>query len=94
MENYSKDISLDEVSGKVDVSPYYFTRLFKEETGETFLEYLTKLRMDKAKELMKDQSISVKDICTRVGYADPNYFSRIFKKAVGMTPTEYRAGEM
>lgn len=94
MENYSKDISLDEVSGKVDVSPYYFTRLFKEETGETFLEYLTGLRMDKAKELMKDQSISVKDICTRVGYADPNYFSRIFKKAVGMTPTEYRAGEM
>ncbi|MBQ8956763.1 MAG: AraC family transcriptional regulator [Lachnospiraceae bacterium] len=90
-ENYSKDISLDEISGRVDVSPYYFTRLFKEETGETFLEYLTGLRMDKAKELMRDQSISVKDICTQVGYSDPNYFSRIFKKTVGKTPTEYRA---
>lgn len=90
-ENYSKDISLDEVSGKVDVSPYYFTRLFKEETGETFLEYLTRLRIDSAKELMKDPSVSIKDICTRVGYADPNYFSRIFKKSEGKTPTEYRS---
>ena len=89
--NYSRDISLDEVSGKVDVSPYYFTRLFKEETGETFLEYLTGLRVNKAKELMKDPDASVKDICVQVGYADPNYFSRIFKKATGMTPTEYRA---
>ncbi|MBO5550565.1 MAG: AraC family transcriptional regulator, partial [Lachnospiraceae bacterium] len=90
-DNYTKDISLDEISGKVDVSPYYFTRLFKEETGETFLEYLTGFRMDKAKELMKDPDISVKDICTQVGYTDPNYFSRIFKKTVGKTPTEYRA---
>lgn len=88
--NYSRDISLDEVSGKVDVSPYYFTRLFKEETGETFLEYLTGLRVNKAKELMKNPDASVKDICVQVGYADPNYFSRIFKKATGMTPTEYR----
>ena len=92
-DNYSNDISLDEVSGKVDVSPYYFTRLFKEETGETFLEYLTRLRIDNAKELMKDPDVSIKDICTRVGYSDPNYFSRIFKKAVGKTPTEYRTGE-
>lgn len=91
-DNYSRDISLDEISGKVDVSPYYFTRLFKEETGETFLEYLTSFRIDKAKELMKDPDISVKDICSQVGYADPNYFSRIFKKTVGKTPTEYRAG--
>ncbi len=91
-DNYAKDISLDDVSGRVDVSPYYFTRLFKEETGETFLEYLTGLRMDKAKELMKDQNLSVKDICAQVGYSDPNYFSRIFKKAVGETPTEYRSG--
>ncbi len=48
--------------------------------------------MDKAKELMKDQNLSVKDICAQVGYSDPNYFSRIFKKAVGETPTEYRSG--
>jgi two-component system response regulator YesN len=93
-DNYANDISLDEVSGRVDVSPYYFTRLFKEETGETFLEYLTQLRIEKAKEMIKDPNASIKDICTKVGYADPNYFSRIFKKAVGMTPTEYRTENM
>ena len=74
----------------MDVSPYYFTRLFKEETGETFLEFLTGIRIDRAKELMKDSDLTVKDICAKVGYADPNYFSRIFKKTVGETPTEYR----
>ncbi len=93
-ENYSSDISLDEVSGRVDVSPYYFTRLFKEETGETFLEYLTRLRIESAKELMKDPELSIKDICIKAGYSDPNYFSRIFKKAVGVTPTEYRSGSV
>ena len=44
----------------------------------------------RAKEMIKDPDISIKDVCTKVGYSDPNYFSRIFKKAVGMTPTEYR----
>lgn len=93
-ENYAKDISLDDVSGQVDVSPYYFSRLFREETGETFLEYLTSLRIERAKELMKDIGISIKEVCAEVGYSDPNYFSRLFKKAVGLTPTEYRAEVM
>ncbi|MBR4529853.1 MAG: helix-turn-helix domain-containing protein [Lachnospiraceae bacterium] len=89
-ENFDRDLSLDEVSSRADVSPYYFSRLFKEETGETFMEYLTALRVNRAKELLADPAMSVKDICTAVGYADPNYFSRIFKKAEGVTPTEYR----
>ena len=89
-DNYVKDISLDDVAGYVEVSPYYLSRLFKEETGETFMEYLTSLRMKKAMELMKDPDNSIKDICAEVGYSDPNYFSRIFKKSEGVTPTEYR----
>ncbi|MBR5376109.1 MAG: helix-turn-helix domain-containing protein [Lachnospiraceae bacterium] len=89
-ENYSRDISLDDVAGYAEVSPYYLSRTFKEETGETFMEYLTSLRMKKAMELMKDPDYSIKDICTEVGYSDPNYFSRIFKKSEGLTPTEYR----
>ncbi len=89
-ENYVKDISLDDVAGYVEVSPFYLSRTFKEETGETFMEYLTSLRMKKAMELMKDPDYSIKDICTAVGYSDPNYFSRIFKKSEGLTPTEYR----
>lgn len=89
-ENYSKDISLDDVSRILDISPYYFSKLFKEETGENFIEYLTNIRIEKAKKLLQNREISIKNICADTGYSDPNYFSRIFKKQVGITPTEYR----
>ncbi len=93
-ENFQKDISLDDVSRRLDLSSYYFSKLFKEETGSNFTEYVTKLRMDKAKELLEDKSLSMKAICSAVGYSDPNYFSRIFKKNEGVTPTEYRGREV
>lgn len=89
-ENFSHDISLDDVSRIVDISPYYFSKLFKEETGENFIEYLTNIRIEKAKQLLSNKEISIKSICVATGYSDPNYFSRIFKKQVGITPTEYR----
>lgn len=92
-ENYSKDLSLDEVSKVVNISPYYFSKLFKEEDGTNFIDYLTEIRMDKAKMLLMDKNLSMKEICVAVGYADPNYFSRTFKKNVGVTPTEYREGK-
>ena len=88
--NYSRDISLDDVSRTVNISPYYFSKIFKDETGEGFVEYLTRIRMDKAKELLTTSEYSMKEICAMVGYADPNYFSRSFKKNVGVTPTEYK----
>lgn len=88
--NYSRDISLDEVSAAVNISPYYFSKIFKEDVGEGFVEYLTRIRMDKAKELLTTTECSMKEICSMVGYADPNYFSRTFKKNVGVTPTEYK----
>lgn len=88
---FQKDISLDEVSKEVNVSPYYFSKLFKEETGQNFIEYLTEIRIQKAKELLSQgNETSMKEICLACGYQDPNYFSRIFKKTVGHTPTEYR----
>ena len=89
-ENYSKDISLDDVSGLVNISPYYFSKIFKEETGEYFIEYLTKIRIEKAKELLVKPDISIKEAGIRSGYTDPNYFSRIFKKQTDMTPSEYK----
>lgn len=89
-ENYQKDISLDEVSRLVDISPYYFSKLFKQEQGENFIEYLTRIRMQKARQLLKNPNYSIKEICVMSGYSDPNYFSRIFKKYEGMTPSEYR----
>lgn len=91
--NYSKDISLDDVSRTVNISPYYFSKIFKEETGEGFVEYLTGIRIEKAKELLNTTEYSIKEICSMVGYADPNYFSRSFKKNVGVTPTEYKDGK-
>ena len=89
-ENFSKDISLEDVSMKVDISSYYFSKLFKEETGRNFIEYLTELRMEEAKRLLKETDMSMKEICGMVGYSDPNYFSRSFKKYTGVTPTEAR----
>ena len=89
-ENYARDISLEEVSRNTDISAYYFSKLFKEGTGETFIEYLTHFRINKAKELIAKSEYSMKEICQMVGYSDPNYFSRIFKKNVGVTPTEYK----
>ena len=88
-ENFSNEITLEEVSKSVCVSPHYFSRLFKEETSENFIEYLTKIRIEKAKELMKTSNLSIKEICFKIGYADPNYFSHIFKKIEKLTPSEY-----
>ena len=90
--NYNRDISLDDVSRAVNISPYYFSKIFKENTGENFIEYLTNIRIDKAKELLGTTEYSMKEICSMVGYSDPNYFSRSFKKNVGVTPTEYKEG--
>jgi len=89
-QNYSKALSLDEVSYYVNISPYYFSKIFKEGTGENFIEYLTNIRIEKAKELLSTSDYSMKEICVMVGYSDPNYFSRSFKKNVGVTPTEYK----
>ena len=74
----------------MNISPYYFSKLFKEEAGENFIEYLTKVRIAHAKELLRNPALSIKEICILSGYSDPNYFSRIFKKQEGVTPSEYR----
>lgn len=88
--NYNKPLSLDDVSYYVNISPYYFSRIFKEGAGENFIEYLTAIRMEKAKELLVSGEYSMKEIGVMVGFTDPNYFSRSFKKNVGVTPTEYK----
>ena len=90
--NYNKALNLDDVSFYVNISPYYFSKIFKEGTGENFIEYLTNIRIDKAKELLNNTDYSMKEICALIGYSDPNYFSRSFKKNVGVTPTEYKEG--
>jgi two-component system response regulator YesN len=93
-ENYRRDISLDEVSRNVNVSPYYFSKIFKEVTGEGFVKYLTAVRIEKAKELLSSTEYSMREIGSMCGYSDPNYFSRSFKKNAGVTPTDYKAARV
>ena len=89
-QNYAKDLILDDVSKELMISPYYFSKLFKKRTGSTFIEYVTNIRIERAKELLRNTTKSIKEICMEVGYADANYFSRAFKKNVGVTPSEYK----
>lgn len=92
-KNFTKNITLEDVSQEVNISTYYLSRIFKEETGQNFIDYLTNLRIKKAKELLSRTQYSMKEICAMSGYSDPNYFSKTFKKNVGVTPTEYREGK-
>ncbi len=89
-ENYANNISLNDVAEAINMSYFYFSRLFKESTGQSFSDYLTAYRIEKSIELMKDERLSIKQISYDIGYNDPNYFSKIFKKLKGITPTEYR----
>ncbi|MFC4600919.1 response regulator [Cohnella hongkongensis] len=88
--NYARDISLDDVAGHVGMSSSYFSTYFKQETEVSFVEYLTRLRMDAAKKLMKDTDLRLYEIAAMVGYQDVKYFSRLFKKTMNVTPGEYR----
>lgn len=90
LENhYTEDISLEDMAAYVNVSPQYFSKLIKKNTGFNFMEWLSMLRVKKAKELLTNSDYTVKEVCFMVGYRDPNYFSRIFKKRIGITPSEF-----
>nr|WP_330387867.1 response regulator [Natronincola peptidivorans] len=89
-KNLHKNINLNDVAEDMNMSYHYFSRFFKESIGKNFVDYLTDLRIQKSKEILKDVTVNIKEVCFMVGYSDPNYFSKIFKKVTGMTPTEYR----
>ena len=90
-ENYqNEEMSLQSVASNVNVSSNHFSAIFRKETGETFIDYLTKVRMDNAKDLLTCTSMKTSEIGFEVGYRDPHYFSYIFKKTQGMSPKEYR----
>ena len=90
--NYSDhDCSLEVVARFVNVSPSYFSAIFKQQVGENFIDYLTHVRIEKAKELLSLSAFKSYEISYMVGYNNPTYFSTAFKKYVGVSPTEYRA---
>ncbi|MGP4079130.1 response regulator [Pseudalkalibacillus sp. R45] len=89
-KHYYDPLTLEMVASHVELSPYYLSKLFKEKKGITFIDFLTHIRIEKAKEYLMEPEISVKEVCFKVGYKDPNYFSRVFKKIVGQSPKQYR----
>jgi two-component system response regulator YesN len=85
------NISLNEVAAQVNHSPSHFTTVFSQETGGTFKQYLTEVRIKKAKELLRTTNAKSYEIACQVGYTDPHYFSYVFRKHTGLTPTDFRA---
>ncbi len=93
-EHFSEEsISLDTVARKVNISPNYFSAMFSQEVGQTFVEYLTSKRVGEAKRMLRQTDMRSSEIAFAVGYKDPHYFSFVFKKVSGCTPSEYRRGE-
>lgn len=90
-ENYhDEELTLNTVAYEVNVSPNHLSAMFSQKTGQTFVKYLTDVRMHRAKELLKCTSKRSNEICEEVGYRDPHYFSHLFKKNVGCSPIQYR----
>lgn len=89
-ENYAKKISLEGIASNMYLSPIYISKLFKEETGNSPINYLISIRLKKAASLLKNSRMPISEISTIVGYENPYYFSKLFKKNYGVTPKEYR----
>ena len=90
-QHYEQEgLSLNEAAAVINVSPNYFSAIFSQEMNMTFIEYVTKKRMEKAKNLLRQTNMPTADIATQVGYKDAHYFSFVFKKTQGCTPRDYR----
>ena len=90
--NYNDpNISLVSTAKYVGMSSAYFSTVFSQTTGGSFISYLTGVRMSRAKELLAQTDMKLSDIALEVGYNEPNYFSHVFRKTEGITPKEYRA---
>lgn len=90
-EHFSEKISLEQIAKNLYLSPFYISKVFKEEIGETPINYLIKIRLENAKDLLlKKQDLSIKEISSIVGYDDAYHFSKSFKKYYGLSPAEYK----
>lgn len=90
--HYKEKISLDQIAANMYLSTFYISKIFKSETGDTPINYLIQLRMEKAKELLRDTSkATIQEIADEVGYSDTYHFSKLFKKYCGVSPSRYRS---
>ncbi|EGW41816.1 bacterial regulatory helix-turn-helix s, AraC family protein [Desulfosporosinus sp. OT] len=91
LQNYVQQLTLEEVARQVHLSPTYFSYLFSKEQKQTFSNFLITTRLEKAKELLKQNpSVSISEISQQIGFKDANYFSRVFKEIIGIPPGLYR----
>lgn len=89
-EHYNENIAINDLAERYEMSPNYFSSIFKKEMNQSTVNYITGLRMEKARELLEKSYMSVADIARKVGYEDGQYFFRVFKKYTGMPPLKYR----
>ena len=92
-ENYrDPNISLISAARYVGMSAAHFSTVFSQTMGKPFIAYLTGMRIEQAKKLLRETTMRLSDIAMEIGYNEPNYFSHVFRKAEGVTPKEFRAG--
>lgn len=91
-EHIGEDLSLARLANVIHFNPSYLSRLFKQESGINLSEYIDEARIEKAKELLKQDEIKIAEVGVRIGYETPHSFTRFFKKSIGFTPMEYREG--
>ncbi|MFD2333469.1 response regulator [Cohnella sp. GCM10020058] len=92
-QEYNKELDLSYIADKVGFNASYISKLFSRERGETITDYLNRVRIDKAKQFLRDHpGLKVYEIAHIVGYGDKIYFQKLFKRTVGVTPNEYRGG--
>ncbi|MCG5102389.1 AraC family transcriptional regulator [Oceanobacillus alkalisoli] len=92
-QHYNKPISLEDIVKVTGMSKYHFTRLFQTSTQITPMKYVTKIRMEEAIKLLKNQNLTIDEIAYEVGYANGNYFNKVFRSFFGVSPGKYRNGE-
>ena len=92
-QHIAEAFTIKEVSSHVHLNASYFSVLFKEETGNSFTDFLSTLRIEKAKMLLRDTELSLDDICEQIGIQSTSYFIKMFKKFEGVTPNQFRIKE-
>ena len=89
-DNYAERITLKDVAGYVYLSESYFSKIFREETGQTFNSYLNHIRIEKSKGMLLNRNLKISDVAIRVGFDDQSYFTKVFKRATGILPNAYK----
>ncbi|WP_304942156.1 response regulator transcription factor [Vallitalea guaymasensis] len=89
-QHYTENLSLNSIAEHFFFNPYYLSQLFKKKTGESYLNYVTKLRIQKAQQLLNTTNMKIYEICHAIGYENTKYFNKVFQKHIGLKPSEYR----